>query len=130
LGANQISGGSEACYLLLKGLTPLPPSCADFLEIWETQTLEPLGPVKCLYMECCNFYLLPNCSQTQRFALSIRTPFIRLCGPGKRSRYGESLRAEKSWDRILVEGHFPHLSRPALRLTLHPVQGVPGLSRG
>jgi hypothetical protein len=28
------------------GLTTLPPSCADCLEIWKLQPLEPLGPVQ------------------------------------------------------------------------------------
>ena len=28
------------------GLTTLPPSCADCLEIWEPQTPEPSGPVQ------------------------------------------------------------------------------------
>jgi len=38
-----------------------------------------------------------------------------LDGPGIESRWGRD---------------FPHLSRPALRLTQPPVQWVPGLSRG
>jgi len=27
------------------GLTTLPPSCADYLEMWKPHLLEPLGPV-------------------------------------------------------------------------------------
>jgi hypothetical protein len=38
-----------------------------------------------------------------------------LDGPGIESRWGRD---------------FPHLSRPALRLTQHPVQWVPDLSQG
>jgi hypothetical protein len=36
------------------GLTTLPPSCADCLEIWESQPLEPSGPV-----QACNGNALP-----------------------------------------------------------------------
>jgi hypothetical protein len=36
------------------GLTTLPPSCADCLEIWEPQPPLPLGPV-----QACNGIALP-----------------------------------------------------------------------
>jgi hypothetical protein len=36
------------------GLTTLPPSCADCLEIWALNLLEPLGPV-----QVCNGIALP-----------------------------------------------------------------------
>ena len=36
------------------GLTTLPPSCADCLEIWEPEPLEPSGPV-----QACNGIALP-----------------------------------------------------------------------
>ena len=43
------------------GLTILPPSYADFLEIWETSLLEPSGPV-----QACNGTALPLPANSQR----------------------------------------------------------------
>ena len=42
------------------GLTTLPPSCADSLEIWDLNVLEPLGPV-----QACNGIALPVALTTQ-----------------------------------------------------------------
>ena len=45
-----LGGKSGRCV----GLTTLPPSCADYLEIWEPHLLEPSGPV-----QACNGIDLP-----------------------------------------------------------------------
>ena len=39
------------------GLTTLPPSCADCLQIWEPQLLEPSGPVHACNGIALSFYL-------------------------------------------------------------------------
>jgi hypothetical protein len=57
-------GGKDGRYVRL---TTLPPSCADYLKIWELQHLDASGPVK-----VCNRTALPFFSQAHRFIPSLR----------------------------------------------------------
>jgi hypothetical protein len=63
-GTDSISNRNEyqECFLIGKGvqrvgLTPLPPSCADCLEIWEPQPLETLWACTGLYRDFFTFAL-------------------------------------------------------------------------
>ena len=71
------------------GLTTLPPSCADCLEIWESQPPGTLRPCPDLYRDWCTF---------RDSSVGIATRY-GLDGPGIESRWGRD---------------FPHPSRPAL----------------
>ena len=49
------------------GLTTLPPSCADCLEIWKPQPPGPSGPVQGLL----DLHLLASCFQKQKSVISV-----------------------------------------------------------
>ena len=52
------------------------------------------------------------------------------CGPGYRSRYGDSLRAGRFGDRTAVRVRFSHPSRLALGPSQPSIQWVPGIFPG
>jgi len=54
------------------GLTTLPPSCADFLEIWEPQTPRTLRACSRLQRDCSIFYLTHTITNISNVA-SIRS---------------------------------------------------------
>jgi len=65
--------------------------------------------------------------------MSVTLSFVRVSeryrGPGEPSRYSDSLRTGRSSDRIPEGARFPHLSRPDVGPSQHPVQCVPAHSR-
>jgi hypothetical protein len=70
-GVDSASNRNECQEYFLRGkggrcivLTTLPPSCADCLEIWEPQLLEPSGPV-----QACNGIALPFLFEKLAFLL-------------------------------------------------------------
>jgi hypothetical protein len=59
--------------------------------------------------------------------LGLRLALYRYCGPGQSGRYGDTLRAGWSGDRLPMGRDFLHPSRRILWPTQRPVQWVKGL---
>jgi hypothetical protein len=86
------------------GLTILTPSCADWIKIWEPQ---PPGILRACPGLLWDYFI---------FVFDLRSEFWPF-----KSRPGIESRLVRD---------FPHLSRPNLGPIQHPVEWVPGLSRG
>jgi len=82
VGTRNISWGGKGGRCV--GLTTLPPSCADCVEIWELRPLEPSGPV-----QACNGIVLPllylqcTCTEIKEVTVTRQPPLISFA----RSRY-------------------------------------------